>query len=676
MNEVLSLLELPVEAYWQHQTYLLNKADAELEGALAYQKALDVAARWFLNTDSKKFDLIPLAACLRNADLETYAQYIDAAQTEDAKGCAGQKLVGEALAVCYSLSPSEDTWRRKSIWRQKLAITEHSFNEKFKELLKESKSLGEAHISVANKIAAEVAQRPQLGNVMIDDKSFDHAIERWTSEYQPNAPWHLTPLLSDLFGALHDTDFSLGYDEGAFGFVGHIDQRQFLDILCRFPIPHPVWAELRHSEVETNIELLCSLIMSAPLAFDEEGRWNKSYIAPLLLSRAIKFLRKHNYAYSEATKNTAAQETSLPPRGDYLNKIAEKIVQSVLSRDDGRWLALRWSSHLLEEITSRGRSEGRSGVPDHTFYAYEPWIFQSQIEADFDPALWVNAPKDDFPSNRHLWLELTRIRPCIQHKKEAPTIELLDIAKLSPEQFEQDVELHKSLFSVIYGAGYPEEFSLQSLSWLCVGTSAPEWRDIWRNSRPLRETSLNRSVDPFFPYREGFGRSEADRGLEDLTKFLFSLGVGAMDWQLSEITDGSNQQHDWPVLFDAAMEQWNKEQIHSGLDDSFWTNAIASLLVRSAKHPKIFGRSDNWDHFTAHVKLVWGANRTTIRVLELLEMNNIDLAAVLSILQMDGFGVEEFLDEMLQLHSLDKYILNLSKHQVELATRLKSYLIV
>lgn len=234
--------------------------------------------------------------------------------------------------------------------------------------------------------------------------------------------------------------------------------------------------------------------------------------------------------------------------------------------------------------------------------------------------MWIKAPKQDFPPRERLWLEVAHIRPCIVQGIDAATTGFLKIAELSPEKFELDRELHDSLFPMISEAYDTTDFPLQSLGWLCIGNAGPKWRDVWAHSRAIREVALNKNVDPFFPYRDRYDRSKVERGYEDLCKLLFSIGVSSLDWQNSDVCRGPTTNHDWPELYNAALQFWHNELSMSGSCDDFWANAVIGLLVRSLLYEQVDGYSDKFEHFVEHALKIWGANLTTVCLLQALEL--------------------------------------------------------
>lgn len=179
-------------------------------------------------------------------------------------------------------------------------------------------------------IVTEIRDHPENGTLR-DGEHFRQWVGAWRNGDRLDALWN------GEFNRFSWASQSLGLLRA----LRPLDPRRYLAMFEKTALPLAVEQELWARDLRSDLTGLLTLLEAAPLVQDdpERPRWNGRMAAPLLLSVALEHATQAAGAQRWDELNEA-QETAARARLD-------AVAGTLLTRPDGRFLALHWLAHLI-----------------------------------------------------------------------------------------------------------------------------------------------------------------------------------------------------------------------------------------------------------------------------------------------------------------------------------------
>jgi len=366
--------------------------------------------------------------------------------------------------------------------------------------------------------------------------------------------WRRDANLRDL---LREPAFEVGFSDGperfALAVLRGCDPTGYVDLLAQLDVPQLV-ADI-FAELHDDAEAIAEVLAAAPVAF-EEGRWNRSLVAPLALRTAFIHL---------TTRLVRSPELDEAGLSDLAKATCGLFVAAIARREDGPWLSLRWSIALLEELALRSRDTGTP--PPLRSPAGAPWLLLERL-SDAPPALWRgSAELADLAPELSLLLLCARILATMGQGPVDP----LDLDAMVPADTSDERAL-MAAEKFLRLAPDPASYLYDLLGWELARHPYPaeRWASLWQLALPFRDKER---------HRYGAKLERSDDG--SVAKIVWGTGLHATFWLRSE--------HRFPaepgevaaltaMLSNAALEQ----RLTRYVDEPFWDAASAHAVVATA----------------------------------------------------------------------------------------------
>lgn len=114
------------------------------------------------------------------------------------------------------------------------------------------------------------------------------------------------------------------------------------ELLEKFKYIYPIQYILSFVEIKADIDILCNILISAPIIKNKNESWNKNKVV-LLAIRAINDYMKNLYKIHNYNKENAKNEVAI---------IISKIIGILDNRIDGNFILQTWLLHLTQYICS------------------------------------------------------------------------------------------------------------------------------------------------------------------------------------------------------------------------------------------------------------------------------------------------------------------------------------
>ena len=246
-------------------------------------------------------------------------------------------------------------------------IAHSAFEESLREGLRDSPVARSAMRSALDSWINEINADPGTGTHSIDRESFGMFVDEWRKNPSIPALWKS-----------RQPPFPVHY--GVLEFLPNIlttDRAALLERLDRFRFPEPIRQIFQHTTILHDRQQIAAALTDAPPCSNDDGVWNGSLLALLVLETA----ESHCGALWEAARPAAEPDNGAANAMDHirstLSSWCEELGRIVMARPDGRFLGSQWLlMKVSDERLDRVRHRHAGTELDHLLREVEllEWI--------------------------------------------------------------------------------------------------------------------------------------------------------------------------------------------------------------------------------------------------------------------------------------------------------------
>jgi hypothetical protein len=389
--------------------------------------------------------------------------------------------------------------------------------------------------------------------------------------------WNKNPNLTALWQRNFERgSFSLcNDDDGVLRIVADIDTGAFIRLLGLFDSPHPIAAALDAAGARWSFSRWAVLLSAAPVAFDDERRWNGSPIVPLLLSLGRDQLR---FGIS-----TNASEADLKGAADEIAGLTDEIAKVIARRPDAAPVAERWAAWLMRWAMAGVSKEPLPYPADARSGGYVDMALINALAQEISPTDWSSQPS----TNAEPWEPwcYRAVVTCVSLARNIPlpsTDDFLREWALSPEDWcserGQNLKAHASFFET--SDRRADAYGTRLLAVALVENANPErvWLKLWNSTSVLREIVEFGDADGELN-EDWRGRSEAS----GLMRLAFGLGLMMMDHLITPSRKLScDRKSALEGLLSSLTETVREMAAIDQINNGYWGEATRHLAIRRA----------------------------------------------------------------------------------------------
>jgi hypothetical protein len=487
--------------------------------------------------------------------------------------------------------------------------------------------------------------------------------------------WKKKPSLSSLWwGLIERNPFLFGRDDdGVLAMVADLDIDLFVRLLEAFDNPYPIAAALDDARVRWSFNRWQDLLSVAPVAFDDERRWNGSPIVPLLLFIGREQLQNR--------PGPNASETDLKAAADEIGSLTGEIAKVVAGRADAAPCAERWATWLM-----RGAMTGLSNelLPYPTDARSRGYVDAALIDAltrEIPPAGWSAQSSSD-AEPWEPWCHRC-VLACVAIARATPMPPAEDFLGewvLSPEDWASEhgrsLKEHASLFETF--GKRADAYGTRLLALPLVENSNPEsvWKQFWDSTNVIREIIEFGDADG--ERDEGWrGRSEAS----GLMRLAFGLGLMMMDHVIAPSRQlPYDRRSALEGLLGALTSAVREMAAIDQLDRRHWSAAARHLAIRRAvwlakRAPETSPTEVAFDDGTTpaladYIRDLTGNVEDLLALVEVALRNGVDSKTLKQALIKAGINLQADIDLAERLLKLDPKRAGISSEQISSACAL------
>lgn len=497
---------------------------------------------------------------------------------------------------------------------------------------------------VARSVVKEAAQNPGRRAIQREKEVGGNLREHWQKHSQ----------LSDLWrGKFEHSDHAVGRDDDhVLSIVAEIDLTEFVRLLALYGYPDPVAHALMCCGAPSRFERWKALASAAPVAFEEQAKWNGSLILPLLLAIA-----RDQFQFGLGREPTPGQTSEAT---NDIKSLAAEVAKTIAPRADGLGCMTRWGNWLVRIAIP---AVSANPLPHPTDAASQGFIEDALLDAlivEMPADRWSAEPAPD-AETWEPWCQLAAgTLVALAGKASMPSPEEFLVEwHISPDEWPaqrgQKLKLHAIPLD---GAGLRADgYGARLLAIPMVEANRPVelWKRFWDSTATLRE--VVEFGDPDETDKGGWeGRAEAARFL----MLQFSIGLMMMDhliwpqrplgYDLRTVLEGL-----LPLLDEAVREMTVTDQ----LNGKFWSEAIRHLAIRRAKWlsdpaaPNVVALSAEAKPTLADfIRALAGDTENLLALAHAAQQNGVDsaaLAAAFKAAEVDVNAELEFAERLLKI---------------------------
>lgn len=474
------------------------------------------------------------------------------------------EVIGLACVNIIRKTPSVRVWIFLWSLAWHSAVLEHGLPSVVEECAKESPAFKTAFVALAFKMARLMETEPGRRSQPAERQQIAGLRDAWVAN----------PSLTDLWWGLRQGGFlRFSDDDGIFQIIANIDAAVFVKLLTTFKNPYPVRAALEAARAAWSFDKWKTLIGLAPAAFNNNGSWNGTLVAPLLLSIAWQC----STAARVARPNNSSAEIATKEISDLVSHIAEVVA----ARPDADPCIERWATWLMRQCLTGLSNEARPFPADPTSRGY--------VEAELIEALGkqVKQPKwnEVSPSDAEEWepwcYRSVRVTFSLVYGSDMPGVDdFIEQWNLDAEEWIGSqgniLRANASLFETF--GQRPDAYGARLLARPLIETADPiqNWLRLWIATAAVREAVEYISSDE--PIDGGLG-SQFTGGR--LLRLAFSIGLMMMDGIIDPRRDAPSDKQAvlnglFGYLASSAFEMRSIDQF----DQGYWDLAIRHLALR------------------------------------------------------------------------------------------------
>jgi len=134
---------------------------------------------------------------------------------------------------------------------------------------------------------------------------------------------------------------------GLFEVLRRCDKASYLNLLEHTGVPNAIEAAFHHIAVKYDYDEILALLQVAPVCFENKPvKWNGAMSAPYLISIGDGHVREIVETVEQEDRHNGSQ-TDIPKLEAEIQILFEKLVSSILGRQDGIYLSFSWLCHLI-----------------------------------------------------------------------------------------------------------------------------------------------------------------------------------------------------------------------------------------------------------------------------------------------------------------------------------------
>jgi hypothetical protein len=537
---------------------------------------------------------------------------------------------------------SRDVWKAISAILQADDAIYWAFRLRLKNELLIRPGLQASFFSLVDGLVDAAVETPWLRSLRGDQELFKAAVDQWREK----------PELLDIWFGNRSVS-SVHYESAEWdilSYIFEIDVAVFVAFLSRFTEPFSISAILETAQVERRFDRWQAVMMKAPLAFDNAGRWNCSVIVPLLLASAHRALTETRYRYrADATSNSNAASNSL----------LDAIANVISTREDAYGIKLHWSAWLMRSTMSRQSrtDDNPASVANDVEITL---IKKLALSRDLIPAVDALDPWEQWCVLAAATLSTLDRRLVTSEWKGFASQWALSPEDWSGERGKELVE-RASLF-VTFGPDIGA-FSSERIGALLASEAEADqrWHEFWETLDTLRE------VVEFGDASEGeFVGSNSRANAGELLRLAFSVGLSAFDLLISEqIVDEPEAGKGLDALFRSLVAAARELALIDRFGLEFWWNATVHLAIRRSYFAAGEHYADNdascfrfaEDHhpdLTDFFEWVSGDDIRVARLAYLLKANGTSEAAIIEAMDAADIDLQQVVALCVRIGEIDR----------------------
>jgi hypothetical protein len=492
--------------------------------------------------------------------------------------------------------------------------------------------------------------------------------------HQLIAAWNREPRLIDLWWGLRGSE-SISFrddSDGMYSIASELDPQAFISILSSLDNPYSVRAAMYLARAASSFERWLTFFSISPTAFDTEGSWTGSTIAPLLLTIAQEQLK-----LIRIDREAPDQENAINVADVELHTLARQIAQAVHHRVDAAPCAKRWSVWLMRQSIS-AIAGGTIPYPTNLKSpGYSDLILIQELGNELQNCDWKppHAARDIEPWEHWAYrcvLVSLRHMGC-----NAPVPDLNDfLTEWSvksgdwPSVPGENLRSRSSIFRTF--GNRPDAYGTRMLAAALAQAEEPSktYAELWRATVAIREI-----IEYGDPDEITSDNLRGDMVASQLMRLLFGIGLMMLDYL---VDNGASVSYDRKKSLTSLLEQlfdcYREMRAIDWLNSTYWTEALRHLAVRRAL-------------WTADKKnlAAWWDDDTKPDLLEFIYSLSNDVENLLAFLEVairnglkttqlqTALGLIDFPDQLdyaVRLFDLNPTKVNISKQQIEIAQTL------
>lgn len=478
-------------------------------------------------------------------------------------------LMTLACAAALARRPSLQTWSKINAFTYNSSQIEHWLSEAMMAYAEVNSFAGPAYVELAAKVFTA------LDSFTLESKSTRNNKERSNAWVDWN---ERTDKLQELWWGLRGQHGFMNYEAELplFQVFYKLEPDEFIRTVAKSTNPHLVSALLfvagigpfspRHSEWRR-------MVIAAPNAFEDDGKWRGSVLMPLLLVEARNQLLEARLNL----RNLAPSPSELDGVKHEITTTAEMVAAVLAERQDAIGIFVRWTPWLMRQILGQSSIE----ISDVTSSAFADDALIEAIGNKLRSRLLPQTSPDD-AQQWEAWCYRCAIAS-IAHSGSTQVLDCKSFVNewdLSPEDWggTKGYILRERASLIITFNKETPGVAANLLAYPIAQSSSPVeiWIGLWNAAVTLREIVEFGDADA--TEDEYSSRSEAGR----LLLLLFRIGLAIFDQGAARTSDNKSPGARTLVkLFDALNSAtYEMCEIDSTLNRDAWLSSIQHLAVR------------------------------------------------------------------------------------------------
>lgn len=554
----------PIERYDKAQE---NFSDTSFKTARDFLSLLNL----FPHVQPKAFDDVVRWIVKESGDISELEQHLVPVADEFAPSTMDSHNLLMTLACTAALAhtPSLRTWDKVNAFKYNSWQLEHWLSEAMIAYAEVYPSACDAYVNLAKEAFTG-----------LENFSLQSGSER-TNEERKGAwdSWgERQGKLEDIWWGLRGWHGFMNYQEELplFKVFYNLEPDEFIHTISRSANPYLVSALLSVAGIgpfSPRFSEWKRMIAAAPVAFENDGKWNGSVLVPLLLVDA----RNQLLHVRSNLRNLDVTSSDVDEIKQEITNAAELIAGTLAERQDAAAIFSRWASWLMRQILGQSEKE----IVDVKSSAFADNALLDAVGRKLGNYLLPQSAPDDAPLWEAWCYRCVLASFAYDGHIQVPAWEDFGNEwRLSPEDWAGDrgrsLREHASLITTLHKEIPGVAANLLAYPIAQSFSPVEEWIRLWNDAIVLREIVEFGDSDSI---EDEYGsRSEAGR----LLLLLFSIGLAIFDQSSARSSDNNSPEARslaslFTSLYSAASEM---REIDSTLNHDKWLVIVQHLSVR------------------------------------------------------------------------------------------------